>query len=652
MGIILAKNAGFCFGVARAVKMAEEMAKEGKVYTYGPLIHNEAETNRLEKLGVFIKNDGFKPGDRVIIRSHGISEKEEEKIRQAGAKICDATCPFVKKIHNIVKEYYEKGYQIVIVGDPDHPEVLGINGRCNDSAIIINNEEDVTKIQACEQVCLVAQTTSKRIFWEKILKIIKNTCKSMVFFDTICEATNERQKEAEELSKKSDAMIVIGSRQSSNTTKLVDICKQHCKTVYHIESKDELKKIKVPYGTTGITAGASAPDWIIKEVLNTMEENAKNTELNFEEELQKSFTTLNTGDVVRGTVIGITPTEIYVDLGYKSDGILNVSEVTEDPDVKVENMLKVGDEIEAYVYRVSDVDGVVGLSMKRLVAMKGWQKVKDAYEAGEILQGKIIEVVRGGVMAVSEGVRIFIPASQANDRYMPDLSVLIGKEVPIKIRDINPSRKRVLGSVKEILVAEKAKKSEEFWAKVDAGQTEFDGVVKTLTNFGAFVDIGGVDGLIHISQLSWSHIKHPSEVLKEGDAVKVTLLEANKETGKISLGYRKAEDNPWIIAEKRFNVEDVVSVKVIRLVPFGAFVELMPGIDGLIHISQIANKRIEKPADELKIGQEVEAKITEINWETKKISLSIRALLPVAEKEAPVEEAPAEEAPAEETTEE
>lgn len=649
MEIKLAKTAGFCFGVNRAVKITEALAKESDVYTIGPLIHNKEEVQRLHKLGIKVCNDTdeLTEKDTVVIRSHGIPFELENQLLSRNIKVVDATCPFVKKIHNIVKEHYNKGYKIVIVGDSRHAEVIGINGQCDNTAVILSTPEEVeTKIKGEDRLCMVAQTTFDRFFWEKIINITKNYCKDITFFDTICKATNERQTEAEKLSRECEAMVIIGGRNSSNTTKLANICRRNCDKVLHIENASELEQFIRECNVVGVTAGASAPDWIIKEVLNTMEEISKGTELSFEEELKNSLVTLNTGDIVKGTVIGITPTEVYVDLGYKSDGVMSVSEISDLPDEKVEDVIKVGDEIEAYVYRVSDVDGVVGLSMKRLKEMKGWIKVQEAFENKQDLTGKIVEKVNGGVIAVAEGARIFIPASQANDRYLSDLGVLVGKTVPIRIRDVNQSRRKVIGSVKDILVEEKAKKSQEFWAKVDAGQTEFDGTVKTITNFGAFVDIGGVDGLVHISELSWNHIKHPSEVLKEGETVKVILLEANRETGKISLGYRRAEDNPWTIAQEKFHVGDTVTVKVVRLVPFGAFVEMMPGIDGLIHISQIANKRIGKTSDELSVGQEVEAKITEIDAEAKKIALSIRALLP---EEAPAE-APAEEAaPAEET---
>lgn len=649
--IRVAETAGFCFGVDRAVRLAEKAAEEhGKVYTLGPLIHNSGEVMRLAGKGIHVLQSASEAneGDTVIIRSHGVPPETEAELSARGARVLDATCPFVKRIHKIVEEETAKGRRIVIIGDPAHPEVLGIKGRCEKDAVVISEEDEIPrKIGVSNSICVVSQTTFGREKWKKLLNLIKNTCKDTCFFDTICSATNARQSEAAKIAQESDVMIVIGDKKSSNTAKLREICSALCPNVYHVEDKaDYIRSVPKLSGSIGVTAGASAPDWIIKEVLYTMEENIQK-DVSFEEELKNSLVTLSTGDIVKGTVIGITPTEVYVDLGYKSDGVINASELATTPDTKPEDVVKVGDEVEVYVYRVSDVEGTVGLSIKKLASIKGWKVVNEAFENGTDLTGKITEVVNGGVIAVASGARIFIPASQANDRYLSDLSVLVGREVPVRIIDINKARRKIVGSVKAILVEQKEKAMGEFWAKIDAGQKEFHGVVKTLTSFGAFVDIGGIDGLVHISELSWNHIKSPAEVVAVGDEIDVTILDADRETGKISLGYKKPEDNPWEIAKEKLHEGDVAKVKVVRLVPFGAFAEIIPGIDGLIHISQIANKRIGKPGDVLNVGDMVDAMITDINWETKKVALSIRALLP--EEEAPVaEEAPVEEAPVEE----
>jgi len=661
----IAEKAGFCFGVSRAVRIAQEGIDSGKkIATLGPIIHNSAVVESFNRQGARIieSPQDARQGETVIIRSHGIKKSEQEALEKNGIDFIDATCPFVKKIHNIVSEAYKKDYDIIIIGDKNHPEVIGINGWCENSATVIESEEQAENLafQDEKNTYIVAQTTFERELWKKITKIIKNTCQSAIVFDTICSATNERQKYAAELAKESDVFVVVGGRHSSNTKKLYQIAAPLSKHVFLVEEAGELPKDIMSLGDSfGITAGASTPEHIIKEVLETMVEE-KNTNIQgngeptFAEAFEQSLVTLNTGQVVSGTIISITPTEVYVDLGYKADGIIPADELTDDPSVNPADVVKIGDEVEVFVVRVNDGEGYVKLSKKKIDAIKGWQTIEAAYESGEILTGKIVENVNRGVIALVNGSRIFIPASMASERFMKDLQPLVGTEANFKIVNIREDRrgKKAIGSIKVVAQAERAEKVAAFMAEVEEGKV-YTGTVKTLTDFGAFVDLGGVDGLIPISQLSWQRIKHPSEVVKVGDQVEVTILKVDKEAQKISLGYKKTEDNPWEIAKRTFNEGDVVNVKVVRLVPFGAFVELIPGIDGLVHISQIANKRIGKPEDVLTVGEMVDAKITEIKWDEKKIGLSIRAL--IAPEEAPVEEvadeAAVEEAPAEETVE-
>lgn len=663
----IADHAGFCFGVSRAIKLVEKgLGDHMKIATLGPIIHNSQVVERFSKMGVRIiqSPEEAAAGETVIIRSHGISRQVEEKLKDLGISYIDATCPFVKKIHNIVMENHAAGRPIIIIGDGSHPEVIGINGWCDNTAAVISSVEECEKLdkQALENGCAVAQTTFEREIWEKITKFIKNTCKTTLIFDTICSATNERQKSAAALAEKSDSFIVIGGKNSSNTKKLFDIAARRCANTCLVEGAWELPAHMVKGELIGITAGASTPDWIIKEVYTMVDEQKVNInekgDQSFAEALEQyeqSLVALNTGDIKVGKVVRVTPTEVYVDLGYKMEGVIAAEELSDDPAVTPDMVCKVGDEIEVFVIRVSDIDGVK-LSKKKIDSIKGWKTIEDAFESGEILEGKIIEAVNRGVIVTSNGCRIFVPASMASERFTSDLSTLVGNEVRFKIVNIREERrgKRAIGSIKEVAVMERKVKADEFWANVEEGK-HYTGTVKTLTKFGAFVDIGGVDGLIHITQLSWQRIKDPAEVVNVGDVVDVYIIKANKETNKISLGFKKVEDDPWVIAKAKFEVGAVVPVKVVRLVTFGAFVELIPGIDGLVHISQIANKRINKPADELTIGQVVDAKITDIDWEKKKIGLSIRALLapaeeaPVAEaaEEAAAEEAPVEEAPAE-----
>ncbi len=658
----IAQKAGFCFGVSRAVRITQEGIDEGKrIATLGPIIHNSAVVESFAKQGVRIieSPEEALPGETVVIRSHGIKKSDQQILEDKGIDFIDATCPFVKKIHNIVSDAYEKGQDILIIGDENHPEVIGINGWCNNTAKVIENENEANKLTFIpeKEVCVVAQTTFERELWKKITKIIKKTCQSAIVFDTICSATNERQKYAAELAKESDVFVVVGGRHSSNTKKLFDIAAPLCDHTFLVEEAGELPDDILSLGNSfGITAGASTPEHIIKEVLKTMVEERNtniqgNGEPTFAEAFEQSLVTLNTGQIVTGTVISITPTEVYVDLGYKADGIIPADELSDDPSVSTGDVVKVGDEVEVFVVRVNDGEGYVKLSKKKIDAIKGWQSIEAAYESGEILTGRIVENVNRGVIALVNGCRIFIPASMASERFMKDLQPLVGTEARFKIVNIRDDRrgKKAIGSIKVVAQAERAEKVAAFMADVEEGKT-YTGTVKTLTDFGAFVDIGGVDGLIPISQLSWQRIKHPSEVVSVGDTVEVTILKVDKENVKISLGYKKIEDNPWEIAKRTFNEGDIVNVKVVRLVPFGAFVELIPGIDGLVHISQIANKRIGKPEDVLTVGEMVDAKITEIKWDEKKIGLSIRAL--IAPEEAPAAEEIVEEAAAEETVEE
>lgn len=637
--IRVAKTAGFCYGVKRAVDgVYSEIEKEEKIATLGHLIHNRQVIEDLEAKGVYsFESVSEIPKEYiVVIRAHGVGKDVYEELE--GRRYIDLTCPFVSKIHKIVSEYHEKGYKIIIVGDKNHPEVIGINGWCQNDAVIINDVNYVIDENLAEKdICVVAQTTINRKFFGEIVQNIKKTCKSTLTFDTICSATKDRQKEADELSKESDMMIVIGGRESSNTRKLFEISKMNCPNTYHIETFEDLPQEKT-YNKIGITAGASTPGSIIEEVVKAMSENVKNEENFAELFAQYESKTLNNGDIIDGTVVEVRNNEVIVDLGgFKYNGQLAADQLTDDPSLKPSDIVKEGDTIKVYVVGVNDGEGKVVLSRKKLIAMESWNKIKAAYESEESLEGKIIKAVKGGVIALTDGSQVFIPARQASGRFVQDLQSLVGTTVNYKIIEIDERRRRVIGSVRVIIEAEKKEKEDKFWADAEVGK-RYQGTVKSLTSFGAFVDIGGVDGLVHISELSWNKIKHPSEVVKEGDVLDVYIKDINAETKKISLGFKKIEDNPWTIAQSKLNVGDVVKCKIVRMMPFGAFAEIMPNVDGLIHISQIADRRIGKPEDVLTIGEEVEAKITDINWDEKKISLSIRALIPVPEKEEVVEE--------------
>ena len=653
--IILAKTAGFCFGVNRAVNLVYELSDKEKVCTLGPIIHNTEMVKELEKKGVIIadKPSDVKDDYTVVIRSHGVAKSVYDEINSLGLKYADATCPFVSKIHKTVAKAGKENSIVLIIGDKNHPEVKGIEGHCNGEFFTVKYHDQVEKLindnpkLKTESLTVVSQTTFDVSEWKKSLKIIKKLCTNAVIFDTICNATAERQEEARSLAEKVDLMIVIGDKTSSNTCKLYDICKRVCSKTYLVETYRDLSTIDFSAACNiGVTAGASAPARIIKEVLDTMAQNQVNSseekELDFASMLEEHMQSFNTDGRVKGVVERITPSEIFVDVGRKQAGVVKLNELTDDPNAKAEDLVKVGDTLDLLIMRTNDQEGTIMLSKKRVDAQKGWDVIKEALESKEILSGVVTEINNGGVIAITNGVKVFIPASQATATRGESTEALLKKNVSFRIIDVNDRRKRAVGSIRSVLNEEKNKAKEEFWANCEVGKV-YTGTVKSLTSYGAFVDIGGVDGMIHISELSWNRVKHPSEVVSVGDTVEVYVKDIDTEKNNISLGYKKAEDNPWEIMKNNYPEGTVAEVEIVGLTQFGAFAKIIPGIDGLIHISQIANRRIEKPQDELTVGQKVQAKVTAVDFENKRVSLSIRALLQ--------DEEPAE-AEAEETTEE
>lgn len=644
MEITVAKSAGFCFGVNRAIEAVYAAIGTGTLYTYGPIIHNKTVTDNLAKQGVkSIENlDGIDEGT-IVIRSHGVGEIVYKQIEKKGLKIIDGTCPFVKKIHSIVHKDYKEGSKIIIVGSKIHPEVMGINGWCNNDAMIVESIEEVSNLEIKEnnKYSVVVQTTFRRNKFDNIVEALQKKKIDAKIYNTICSATDERQKEAIEISKIMDKMIVIGDKNSSNTQKLYEICKKNCYNTYNVESFEDLVlNIFNRNDKIGITAGASTPSAIIKEVISVMSEIQNDVvekiegeeELTFQQMLDESLVTLHTGDVVKGTVIQISNEEVSVNLGYKSDGIIPRGEYSSDATVVPSKEVSLGDEIEVFVVRVNDGDGNVLLSKKRIESMKGMDDLQKAFDDKTAVEGKVTEVVKGGIIAVVNGVRVFIPSSQVSNRFVEDLGVYKGQTINFNIIELDRTKRRIIGGRKALIEKENASKKEALFATIEAGK-KVTGTVSRLTDFGAFVNLGGIDGLIHISEMSWGRITNPREVLKEGDKVEVVVLEADKEKGKISLSLKDVSSNPWAGAAEKYAVGSIVEGKVVRMVPFGAFVELEVGVDGLVHISQIANKHVVKPEDELKIGEIIKVKVLEVNAEAKKISLSKR------EAEAPAEEA-------------
>ena len=645
MQIILAKTAGFCFGVDRAVEMVNESVRRGnKTATLGPIIHNRHVVERFLKQGVreLDSPEQAEPGETVIIRAHGVPEQVQQALCARGVPVLDATCPFVKKIHTIVKNETQKGRKIIIFGSPAHPEVEAIASFCREPLIVQSPEELENWLREAPErrnlpISMVSQTTSSQKMWKSCAEIAKKVCTNCEIFDTICRATEMRQEEAAFLSKSCDAMVVVGDARSSNTGRLAMICSENCPKVVLVDHADELD-MSLFHGaaTVGITAGASTPPWIIKEVNNKMSEELKvetAQEENFAELLEQSLKTLNNGDKVTGTVMAIGSTEIEVDLGTKHTAYIPLEDFSGDPSVKPEDVVHVGDQIEAIVVHVNDGEGVVRLSRKRLEAGKAWEEIEAAVEDKTVVEGNVTEENKGGIVVNVKGIRVFVPASQSGVPKGGDLNEMVGKTVQLRITEVNRARRRVVGSIRSVASEQRKAAQEKIWSEIEVGK-QYHGTVKSLTSYGAFVDIGGVDGMVHVSELSWNRIKNPAEVVKVGDEIDVYVIALDPEKKKISLGYKTEATNPWTIFNNEYKVGDVVTVKIVKLMTFGAFAEIIPGVDGLIHISQIADRRIGKPEDVLSEGQEVDAKIIDIDQEHKRISLSIRALLaPAGEDE-------------------
>ena len=651
--IIVAKSAGFCFGVKRAVGIAEDFAEKGiPAVTLGEIIHNPTVVEGLRERGIYPVEDisEVPEGSTLILRSHGVPLSVVEELEKKCIPYADATCPFVARIHRIVAERTAAGDTVIITGNPDHAEVKGIIGHAKGDVRVVRNSEELENIYKNEPalcakcITLVSQTTFLRAEWEKCEKFAKKVYTNLSIFDTICNDACTKQSEADALSRRCDGMVVVGGKKSSNTARLWETCAANCPTVL-IEYPSELKPNDWKNcEVIGVTAGASTPYGIIKEVLQTMSENK---EFSFEEMLEQSFRDeeskyVRNGEKVQATVMVVKDTEIVVSVGSKHTGFVSSEELSEDPSVKPADLVKVGDEITLKVLHVNDADGTMTLSKKKVDAEKNFQVVEEAAGTDKILEGTVVEVVRGGVIVVTDGVRVFVPASQATASRNEALEGLLKQNVKFRVLEVNAQRKRAIGSIRSVLTEERKAKQAAFWENVEVGQV-FEGKVKSLTSYGAFVDLGGVDGMVHVSELSWLRVAKPADVVKVGDVLEVFVKDVDKEAKKISLGYKKEEDNPWEILKRDYPVGTAAKAKIVSMTAFGAFANLIPGIDGLIHISQISHERVAKPEDVLSVGQEVDVKITDIDFDKHRVSFSMKALIEAPAKEEAAEEAPVEE---------
>lgn len=731
MQIIVAQKAGFCFGVKNAIDSLHKcLDHPGRLYTLGPIIHNPQVVDELVEKGVVIAEDvGDIDGGTVVIRSHGVPSGVYEDLRAKGVAIVDATCPFVQRIHDIVKSHHDQGYEIVIVGEREHPEVIGTNGWCEGKAHVVGSVAEAEALPVFARACVVAQTTFGYAKWNEIIDVIKGRMDDIEVFNTLCNTTGERQKEAEEIAQKADVMLVVGGTNSANTRKLADACKPYCTRTYHIETADDIDVTQLTGArTVGITAGASTPEWIIEEVIQTMsdadkkmdeevkemeetkdavtetvESPAVETEETAAEEskaeetpeaeapaeateeaapeaedkpaeepaeekteepateeaeepveeeaeesasgehemsmadVEESMVTLRKGKIVTGKIIKITDDELIINLGYKADGILPFNEVFADPEKDVKEAFSTGDEIEVQVVRMDDGDGNVQVTRKSIETRTMWRALEDGFNAQVEYKTVCDEAVKGGVLAQIEGFRAFVPASQLIPGFVRDLNTFVGKDLRLRIIEVDRRRRRVVASQRIILEEEQAEAKEKVFGTIEEGQ-RIKGTVQRLAKFGAFVDVGGVDGLVHISDLSWGHIRHPREAVQPGQEIEVIVLGIDKDRERISLGYKQTRPHPWESIEEKYIIGTVVKGKVARIASFGAFVELEPGVDGLVHISEVADHHVEKVEDVLKVGDEIDVKVLDVDPEGKRISLSIRATLPP--KERPAKAAP------------
>lgn len=628
--ILLADKAGFCFGVKRAVDTAINCSAEYKkpIYTLGPLIHNNDVVEFLKSKNItsieLDELESLKEGDVIIIRSHGVTPDVIKLLNDKNLIIADATCPYVAHIHEKVKKYYELGYQIVIVGDKNHPEVVGINGYCNNTAIISKDGLNIESLP--DKVCIVSQTTEKQENFNKVIDKITPLCKSLANFNTICNATKTRQESAEKLSQEVDSMVVIGGYHSSNTTKLYEICKKNCENTIHVENASEIPNDLIENSNSiGVTAGASTPDWIIKEAISKMSENNNSA---FNEQLaymEQNDIQIAVGDTVKGQVISLNEKEAFVNIGYKKDGIIPLKEATRDENISMKDLFNIGDEVTAKVVSLKNNDDCVVLSKIEIEREEAFKEIEEAFNNKTTLNISIKESVKGGIIGRYRGVRIFVPASHVELFHVEDLGVYIGQEMTVSIIEFRVNRKgtKIVASRRNVLQKEQAKKEEEAWETLKKDDV-VEGEVKRLTNFGAFVDINGIDGLLHVSEISWGRVEKPEDILSVGEKVKVCILNIDKEHKKLSLSIKKLTEDPWNNVEEKYPVGSVVLGKIVRFADFGAFVQLEPGIDGLVHVSEISYKRINKPSDVLELNQEVKAKIINVNKETKRLSLSIK----------------------------
>ncbi len=652
MPVSVARHAGFCMGVRRAVDGAVKAAGKGKpIVSFGELAHNPEVIEHLASIGVSVIHTPEEArGKVVLIRSHGVSPQVTEALREVADEVIDLTCPFVSRLHEVVARYSADGSPVILVGQSDHPEVIGTIGYCQGQVYTVVDAAQAGELPHMQRALAVSQTTFPHERWEEILPVLAARVDDLSVQDTICTATALRQSEARALAQRGDAMLVGGGLGSANTHKLYETCKRFCERTLLVERAADIPPsfANIHSESIGITAGASTPDWSLKEVVTRMTDKEKmDQQVSTEEAENSSFMAdveatlvkIRPGQTVKGTVVQITDDEVCVNIGFKSDGLIKREDlVTED--------VKMGDEIDVHLVKVNDGEGNVLLSQRNILNKKAFLALVEKRDNDEYVEGVGKEVVKGGLICMVNGIRAFVPASQLSNRYVEKIGDFVGQTLKLKIIEMDEQKRRIVASRRAVVREEAAAKKAEAWSRLKEGEV-VHGIVRRLTDFGAFVDLGGVDGLIHVTDLSWAHVKHPSEIVSPDQEVDVKILSLDPERERIQLGLKQLQPKPWDLAPEKYPAGAVVTGKVVRITTFGAFVELAPGIDGLVHISQCATTRINKVEDAVNVGDEVQVKVLNIDPEAKRISLSIRALLepePTPEEEAPAYEDDGEEA--------
>ena len=644
MDILVGDYAGFCFGVDRAMEIAFDAGEtqSDEVYTLGPLIHNPQAVGKLNEVGVGLADsiEDVEQGT-IIIRSHGVAPEVIEKAEKKGLQIINATCPFVKKAQEKAKKLKEDGYQVLISGDKNHPEVTGILGFTNEQAIVIEDESDFSKLPNTDKIGVITQTTQSISHLQNLVNYLLPKVKDLKVHNTICTTTSQRQEEAAQLAEQVDLMIVLGGYNSANTNRLAEICRENGVDTHHVETAEELQtdwftNIK----KVGITAGASTPNWIIKEAVKRMEEineeqkqdetkvveeetEETGEETKMEEEEKFSATELNEEEVVEGTVSQVSAQGVYVDVGAKTEGFIPADELTYS-NAKPEEVVEEGEEIEVSVLNPEGEDGHAILSKKKVEQEQAWEDIKAAKENEEVIEAEVTKEVKGGLV-VDVGLRGFVPASHVAIDYIEDLSQFVGDTLQLKVIEAERENNNVVLSRKILLEEEKEEKEEEILDSLEEDSV-VEGTVTKLVDFGAFVDLGGIEGLLHISEISWGRIDHPEDVLEEGEEIEVKILGVDKDEKRISLGLKQIQPDPWEEFITEYEVGDVIKGNITKTVDFGAFMQVKPGVEGLIHISQLSHDHVETVEEVVTEGDEVEAKVININPEERKIGLSIKEL--------------------------